>query len=241
MTIEIKGATALITGANRGIGAALVDALIAAGAAKIYAGMRTPAPSRDPRIVPIALDVTDDARIAEVAREAGDVQILINNAGVVQPQSLLAVQSDVEMRVNYFGMLAMSRAFAPVLARNGGGAVVNLLSIVSRVNAPRIGSYSASKAAAWSATQWLRAELAPQGTHVLGVMPGFIDTDMARAVTLPKMPPAALAAAVLDALRAGAEDLYPGDAAEVERALLLDAKAVERQFASDLPPLPRPV
>lgn len=230
--IEIKGATALITGANRGIGAALVDALIAAGAAKVYAAMRSPVPAADPRIVPIALDVTDDARVAEVAAQAGDVQILINNAGLMQPKPLLAVRSDEEMRVNYFGVLAMAQAFTPVLARNGGGAIVNILSILSRVNAPTVGAYSASKAAAWSLTQWLRGALAAQRTLVIGVMPGLVDTDMTSGVAAPKLAPDEVAAAVIDALRSGTEDVYPGSAAEIAAALQRDPKAVERQFVT---------
>jgi len=134
--------------------------------------------------------------------------------------------------VNYFGTLAMCRAFAPVLARNGGGAIVNLLSILGRVSIPQIGSYAASKAAAVSLTQSIRAELSTQGTLVVGVMPGFVDTDMARSVTSPKLPPDAIGASIVEALRGGLEDVYPGPAAAIANSLLEDPKGVERQFAT---------
>jgi NAD(P)-dependent dehydrogenase (short-subunit alcohol dehydrogenase family) len=236
MMIDISESTALVTGANRGIGASLVEALVAAGAKRVYAAARTPSPATSDRVVPIALDVTDEARVAEVAALASDVQILVNNAGISRSQPLLAGAHDApheEMRVNYFGTLAMCRAFAPVLARNGGGAIVNLLSILARAALPSIGSYSASKAAEWSLTQSIRAELAAQGTLVVGVMPGFVDTDMTSGLALPKLAPSAVAAAILDALRTGTEDVYPGEAAAaIASELQRDPKAVERRFAS---------
>lgn len=135
------------------------------------------------------------------------------------------------MRVNYLGTLAVVRAFAPVLRANGGGAIVNLLSILGRVNMPAVGSYSASKAAAYSLTQGIRAELAAQGTLVIGVMPGFVDTDMAARVTQPKITPGEVAGAILEALRTGIEDVYPGPAAEIAAGLLRNPKAVERSLA----------
>ena len=239
--MEIAGRIVLVTGANRGIGAAVVDALVAAGASKVYAAVRSVDAyrPRDPRIVPVALDVTDDARVAEVATELGDVEVLINNAGLSRGEPLLAASdakaAEVEMRVNYFGTLSMCRAFAPVLARNGGGAIVNVLSIASRVSLPRIGSYSASKAAAFSLTQAIRAELAARGTLVVGVMPAFVDTDMARRVSAPKLTAGALAASIIDALRDDIEDVYPGDAANVALGLQSDPKAVEKRFASMFP------
>lgn len=234
--MQIQGSVALVTGANRGIGAAVVDALLGAGARRVYAAMRSPekAVARE-GLVPIALDVTDPAAIAEAARACGDVQLLVNNAGVSFGQPLLAARdpgaAEREMQVNYFGPLAMVRAFAPVLRENGGGAIVNVLSVLGRVNMPRVGSYSASKAAAFSLTQGIRAELAPQGTLVVGVMPGFVDTDMASAVSVPKISAARVAADILDAVRAGTEDVYPGPAVDVATQLMKDPKAVERTFA----------
>jgi len=234
--MDINGKVALVTGANRGIGASIAAALLAAGAARVYAAARTPqaAPSTS-KLVPIELDVTDRAQVERTARACGDVQILVNNAGVALGQPLLAaadpLAAEREMQVNYFGTLAMCRAFAPVLARNGGGAIVNLLSILGRVSIPQVGSYAASKAAAVSLTQSIRAELNAQGTLVIGVMPGFVDTDMARRVTSPKLHPDAIGASIVEALRNGIEDVYPGPAAAIASSLLEDPKGVERQFA----------
>lgn len=238
--MNLTKTVALVTGANRGIGAAIVEALLAAGVRRVYAGVRTlPAePPSDPRIVPVLLDITDDARLAEVAKSLGDVSVLVNNAGISRAEPLLGARDPnaaaEEMRVNYFGTLAVVRAFAPVLKANGGGAIVNVLSILGRVNLPAVGSYSASKAAAFSLTQGIRAELASQGTLVVGVMPGFVDTDMAARVNQPKMSPSAVATEIVGALQLGIEDVYPGPAAEIAGGLTKDPKAVERSFAGRL-------
>jgi NAD(P)-dependent dehydrogenase (short-subunit alcohol dehydrogenase family) len=239
--VSPRGCVALVTGANRGIGQAIVQALLDAGARRVYAAARhapTDDVDADPRLVPLTLDITSSAQIARVASRARDVQVLINNAGIVSGQPLLAAAdadaAEREMQVNYFGTLAMCRAFAPVLAANGGGAIVNILSILGRVASPRLGSYSASKAAAIALTQAIRGELASQRTLVVGVLPGFVDTDMARRVAEPKLPPKAVADSVVQALRDGTQDVYPGMAAEVERALRQDPKAVERRFAAGL-------
>jgi NAD(P)-dependent dehydrogenase (short-subunit alcohol dehydrogenase family) len=228
---------ALVTGANRGIGRAIVEELLAAGARHLYAASRTPL-DYEPgeRVTQVRLDVTQPSMIEQAAARCTDVNVVVNNAGVLLGQRLLDAPdshaAETEMRVNYFGTLLMCRAFAPVLARNGGGAIVNVLSILSRVNLPTVGSYSASKAAALSLTQGIRGELAGQGTLVIGVMPAFVDTAMARRVTMPKLPPRAVAESILAALRDGVEDVYPGEAAAVAAALQKDGKAVERQFAS---------
>jgi NAD(P)-dependent dehydrogenase (short-subunit alcohol dehydrogenase family) len=235
--MDVQGKVALVTGANRGIGRALVDALVAAGAKRIYAAARGGklTPSNE-AVVPLSLDITSEDDVARAAETASDVEILINNAGVSSSASLLGAPSleeaAREMQVNYFGTLAMCRAFAPVLARNDGGAIVNVLSILSRVSLPPVGSYSASKAAAYSLTQSLRAELASQGTLVVGVMPGFVDTDMASRVPFPKLSPQELAASVIEAIERGVEDVYPGEAAQVAELLRQDPKAVERRFAT---------
>jgi NAD(P)-dependent dehydrogenase (short-subunit alcohol dehydrogenase family) len=239
--MEVSGSIALVTGANRGIGAAIVDALVDAGAARVYAAMRTPPDVSAPRrgVVPIAPDITEAAGVADAARTCRDVQVLVNNAGIGLFQPLVAAHdpgaAEQEMRVNYLGPLAMCRAFAPVLARNGGGAIVNVLSILARVPAPAAGSYSASKAAALSLTQAVRGELAGQGTLVIGVLPGFVDTDMVRGLDVEKLAPSAVAASIIQALRDDTEDVYPGSAADVAAALLRDPKAVEKQFASIAP------
>jgi peptide/nickel transport system ATP-binding protein len=244
--IAIKGTIAFVTGTSRGIGRAYVEGLTAAGAAKVYAAARDVQQIADlvaahPRtVIPIRLDVTDHAAVEAAAGACPDVRLLINNAGVNSNTGLLKAgdlaAARLEMETNYFGQLAMARAFAPVLKANGGGAIVNMLSITARVNLPLMGSLSASKAAALSMTQGIRAELAAQGTHVLGVMPGAVDTDMTRDFPPPKMAPAEVVSAVLAALEAGSEDVYPGDmAAGVVQALASDPKAMERDFAKILP------
>jgi NAD(P)-dependent dehydrogenase (short-subunit alcohol dehydrogenase family) len=236
---------ALVTGANRGIGRAIVQELAAAGARRVYAASRTPLGyDAGERVTEVRLDVTKASTIDEAAARCTDVNVIVNNAGVLLGQSFLGAPNhdaaEAEMRVNYFGTLQMCRAFAPVLAHNGGGAIVNVLSILARVNLPSVGSYSASKAAALSLTQGLRGELARQGTMVIGVMPAFVDTAMASRVAMPKLPPTAVAEAILTALRDGIEDVYPGDAADVAAALEKDGKAVERQFARMAPSSTRP-
>jgi NAD(P)-dependent dehydrogenase (short-subunit alcohol dehydrogenase family) len=234
---------ALVTGANRGIGRAIVEELAAAGARQVYAASRRPL-DYEPHgnVTQVRLDVTKPVMIEEAAARCTDVNVLVNNAGVLLGQSLLGAPNpyaaQAEMRVNYFGTLQMCRAFAPVLAHNGGGAIVNVLSILSRVSLPTVGSYSASKAAALSLTQGIRGELAGQGTMVIGVLPAFVDTAMASRVTMPKLPPKAVAEAILAALRDGIEDVYPGEAAAVAAALEKDGKAVERQFARMAPSTP---
>jgi NAD(P)-dependent dehydrogenase (short-subunit alcohol dehydrogenase family) len=235
--MELQDSVALVTGATRGIGAAIADALAVAGVKRVYAAMRTePQRAFAPGVVPVTVDITNAAQVADAARSCADTQILINNAGVGYFQPLIGAgdvsAGEEEMRVNYFGTLAMCRAFAPVLARNGGGAIVNILSIVARVAAPAGGSYCASKAAALSLTQAIRGELAPQGTLVISVMPGFVDTDMIRGLDVPKDTPGAVAGSVIQALRDGTEDVYPGAAAYMAAELARDAKAVEKQLAA---------
>lgn len=236
--MELKDSIALVTGANRGIGAAITDALVATGVKRVYAAMRTE-PAKPPQpgvVVPVILDVTNAAQVAAAAHDCADATILINNAGVGLFQPLISAAdvsaAEAEMRVNYFGTLAMCRAFAPVLARNGGGAIVNILSIVARVAAPAGGSYCASKAAALSLTQAVRGELAAQGTLVIGVMPGFVDTGMTGGLDVPKDTPGTVAGSVIKALNDGTEDVYPGAAADMADALARDAKAVEQQLAA---------
>ena len=237
--MEIEGRVALVTGANRGIGAAITTALIADGAKRVYAGMRHPPAGlgeRSTGIIPIELDITNAAHVARAAVVCADTEILVNNAGIALIQPLIAapdpLAAEQEMRVNYFGLLAMCRAFAPVLARNGGGAIVNVLSLVARVPMWFGGSYSASKAAALSLTQSIRGELSGQRTLVIGVLPGSVDTDMTQGLDVEKVAPSVVATAIVAALREGTDDVYPGPAADIAAALLRDPKAVERQFAS---------
>jgi 2-keto-3-deoxy-L-rhamnonate aldolase RhmA/NAD(P)-dependent dehydrogenase (short-subunit alcohol dehydrogenase family) len=232
---------ALVTGSNRGIGSAIVAALAEAGVPRIYAGHRAGrAAPASKGIVPVALDITDGRQIAAAAERCGDVTLLINNAGVNFNAPLLAPADPdgarQEIETNYLGTLAMCRAFAPVLRRNGGGAIVNLLSILARVSLPAMGSLCAAKAAERLMTHALRAELNGQGTRVLGIMPGAVDTDMTRGLQMPKLPPAEVADAIIDGLRRGIDDIYPGGMASgVAAGLAGDALAVEQEFAAYLP------
>ena len=184
--MDIEGSTVLVTGANRGLGHAFARLLVERGAAKVYAAARKPATVTLDGVTPIRLDVTSAADIAEVAERCHDVTLLVNNAGISTGTPALGADAvDAarrEMETNFFGTLAVSRAFAPVLAANGGGALVNVLSVLSWFTLPATAMYCASKAAAWSLTNALRVELAAQGTLVVGVHCGFIDTDMASAV-----------------------------------------------------------
>jgi NAD(P)-dependent dehydrogenase (short-subunit alcohol dehydrogenase family) len=244
--MDLKGVTALVTGANRGIGREIVLALRAAGAARIYAATRTPDAAaalvaQDPiRIVPEIVDVRKDDQVAALAARRQDVNVLVNNAGVNLYSAFLAAPAldaaREELETNYFGTLRMCRAFAPALTRSGGGAIVNMLSILARVNMPLIGSLCASKAAALSLTQGVRAELARHGVRVIGVLPGVVDTDMSRGYQGAMTPPGAVAEAIVEALKGDAEEIYPGEmAAGVFAGLASDPKAVERQFAAFLP------
>jgi NAD(P)-dependent dehydrogenase (short-subunit alcohol dehydrogenase family) len=208
--MRISGATALVTGANRGLGAAFVEELLARGAATVYAGARRPFEHHDPRVVPIPLDVTDLASVHAAVERAGDVDLLINNAGITGNGSLLTADPErarAEMETNFWGPVSVLRAFAPVLARNGGGAVATVLSALSWMVAPRTASYSASKAAAWSFTNAARVELREQGTHVVGVHLGYMDTDMVAALDVPKIAPAEVARQTLDAVESGADEV----------------------------------
>ena len=190
----------------------------------------------DDKVVPIHLDVTDQASIDAAATKCTDVTVLVNNAGVNHNAPVIGA-SDTEwarheIEVNYLGNLAVSRAFAPILVDNGGGAMVNVLSILSRINHPGMATYSASKAALHSVTQAFRAQLRGQGTLVSAFMPGAVDTRLTAHLPIPKMTTEETAAAMIEALRNDVEDAYPGDmAGGVSAGLAADHKAVEAQFA----------
>jgi NAD(P)-dependent dehydrogenase (short-subunit alcohol dehydrogenase family) len=216
--MDIEGCVALVTGANRGLGRAYADALLAAGAAKVYAGARDPSAIADPRLIPVRLDVTSPADVAAAAEACGDADLLINNAGAMFSSPMLAEGSDAvmrrEMEVNVYGVLAMIRAFAPVLAANGGGTIANMLSVVSWFVAPFNATYCASKHAALAVTDGARIQLKAQGVHVLGVYAGFIDTDMAAAIDQPKVSPRQVAERTLDGVRRGLDHVLADDRAE---------------------------
>ena len=209
--MKIEHAVALVTGANRGIGLAFAKALVARGARKVYAGARDPASVAQAGVEPIRLDVTRSDEVAAAAARAGDVTLVVNNAGVAEPGGFMIADSEEVARrmleVNFFGVLRMSKAFAPVLAANGGGALLNVLSVVSWINGGQLAAYAASKSAAWSLTNALRHELAAQGTQVLALHMAFVDTDLARALAGPKSSPDEIVARALDALEAGRDEV----------------------------------
>ncbi|MFJ3226334.1 SDR family oxidoreductase [Streptomyces sp. NPDC086783] len=227
--MEIKGSVALVTGANRGIGLAFGRALLAHGAAKVYGGVRDPESLRDSGLVPLRLDVTDEEQVAEAARTAGDVSIVVNNAGVTGGPSLLEGPFEGarrEMEVNYFGTWAVTRAFAPVLAANGGGAVVNMLSVASWVANRRFPSYAASKSAQWSLTNAFRLALREQGTLVVGVHAGYVDTDLAAEVDSPKILAEDVAEMTMEALRADEPEVLVDEVTRNVRSALSGELAV---------------
>jgi NAD(P)-dependent dehydrogenase (short-subunit alcohol dehydrogenase family) len=217
--MQIKGSVALVTGANRGLGAAFVQGLVDAGATTVYAASRGAVDPGIPGVVPVRLDVTDTAAVTALARELDDVTLVVNNAGISVPTDLTdpdphaaldAVRAQLE--TNTLGPLALAQAFAPGLATHGGGAIVNVLSVLSWfVYAAEGAGYSASKAAAWQVTNALRLQLRGQGTQVLGVHVGFMDTDMAAHAPGAKLAPTEAVALVLEALRAGRGEVLLDD------------------------------
>jgi NAD(P)-dependent dehydrogenase (short-subunit alcohol dehydrogenase family) len=237
---KIEGAVALVTGANRGIGRALTEALLTRGVRKVYAGARDPktlAALRDERVVPLGLDVTDTEQIRAAVEAASDVELVFNNAGVVLGSGIadatVLEKARREMEMNYFGPLQLLQRLAPTLARNGGGAVINIGSAAGLTSVPFFPTYSASKAALHSLTQAARILLGPQGTSVFGVYAGPVDTDMSRDVALPKSAPRDVAFAILDGMEAGQEDIFPDPfAVEFGRQFGSSPKASERQMAA---------
>jgi NAD(P)-dependent dehydrogenase (short-subunit alcohol dehydrogenase family) len=212
---------AVVTGGRRGLGAALVDEVLARGARKVYATARSAYTDDRPEVVTADLEVRSAASVAALAEVASDAEIVFNNAGTLQPGPLLDDAFErvtATFDVNVFGPLRVARAFAPILAANGGGALVNMHSVLSWLAGG--GAYGASKAAAWSVTNSLRLELARQGTQVVGVHAGFIDTDMVSAIEVPKTKPADVAARIVDGLEDGAIEVLADDATVTVKAAL---------------------
>jgi NAD(P)-dependent dehydrogenase (short-subunit alcohol dehydrogenase family) len=231
MAVRIAGSRILVTGANRGLGRVFAESLVARGAGVVYAAAREPARITIPGVEPVRLDITSSDEVAAAAARCADVNILINNAGLMRFAPLLAAPgidaAREEMETNYFGTLRMCRAFAPVLAANGGGALVNILSIVSWFANPLNSSYCAAKSAEWSLTNAARIELRRQGTLVTGVFAGVIDTEMGAAFTqLPKVSPQSVVDQALDGIEAGAEEVLCDDRTRSVKAALPDDLAV---------------
>ncbi len=236
---SLKGRVALVTGANRGIGKRIVEAFIKAGVDKVYVGARnldslTPmVQSHGERIQPVRIDLNDAASIAEAARVAGDVEIVVNNAGMLSVANPLATNAiatmQEEMEVNVYGLLRMAQAFAPVLKANGGGAFVQLNSVASMKNFADFATYSASKAASYSITQGLRDVLKAQGTQVVSVHPGPIATDMAKDAGLGEIaePAEVVAEAIIEAIERNEFHAFPDSMAK-------QVGTVYRDFATNI-------
>ena len=210
--VNIKGSTVVVTGGQRGLGKAIVDELLQRGATKVYATARAPKPSDDPRVVSVELDVTKPDSVAALAVAASDADIVVNNAGVLGATKLL--ESDIEevkavFETNYFGALRVAKAFAPILADNGGGALVDISSVLSWGGG--FGGYGDSKAAIWSLTNSLRIELEKQGTLVTGVHLGYTETDMTTGFDVPKNDPRDVARQIVDAVERGDAEVLADD------------------------------
>jgi NAD(P)-dependent dehydrogenase (short-subunit alcohol dehydrogenase family) len=209
--MKLKDAIVIITGANRGIGHSFAEAALARGARKVYAGARDPTSIRTPGLIPVQLDVTSDGDVHDAARICHDVTLVVNNAGIARSGGILHSGANeaarVQLETNVFGIIRMAQAFAPVLAKNGGGAFINVLSAASWINSGAMTAYAISKAAAWSLTNGLRNELREQKTQVLGLHVGFVDTDLTHGLDVLKVSPQSVATAAFDALEAGESEV----------------------------------
>ena len=225
--MQLADAVVLITGANRGIGLAFAREALARGARRVYAAARDPASVTLPGVQPLALDVTDAGQVERAARECGDVTVLVNNAGIaatggfLQDATLESTRRQLE--TNFFGVLRMAQAFAPVLAANGGGAMLNVLSIASWINRPLLAGYGATKSAAWALTNGLRHELRAQGTQVTALHMGFVDTDLTRGLEGVKSTPEAIVRAAFDGLEAGLPEVLADELTRQVKASLASA------------------
>jgi NAD(P)-dependent dehydrogenase (short-subunit alcohol dehydrogenase family) len=213
--MNLKDSVVFLTGANRGLGLQLAKAALAAGAKKVYGAARDPKTVTLPGVIPVQLDVTNHDEISAVTREYKDVTILINNAGIVRAGAILAdnalEQARAEMETNAIGPMLLSKGFAPTLKANGGGAIVNILSVLAWLSQGPTNTYSMSKSAAWALTNGLRVELAAQGTQVIGAHMGYMDTDMTASYDVPKIKPEEVAAQIIAAINEGKEEVLADD------------------------------
>jgi len=237
--MKLDNAVVLITGANRGLGLAFAREALARGARKVYAAVRDPASVTLAGVVPIKLDVTKPEDVAAAALACTDVTLLVNNAGIGRTGGVTGGDATALLRdhleTNLYGVLHMSHAFAPVLARNGGGAILNVLSIASWINGPLLGVYAASKSAAWGVTNGLRQELREQKTQVVGMHVGFVDTDLTRGLDVPKSSPELIVARTFDALEAGADEVLADEQTRAVKQGLSAEPAVYLQAPSGRP------
>ena len=228
--MNIENSTVLITGANRGIGLAFAKAFLARGAKKVYAGSRDPAKINLAGVTPIQLDVNSADDLQAAAKLAKDVTIVVNNAGIAHLGSFMTDNAEAVLRshleTNVFGPLRVSRAFAPVLAHNGGGALVNVASIASWISSPLLASYAVSKSALWSLSNGLRNDLRAQGTHVMTLHRGFVDTDLTKGLEIPKSTPEEIVERTLQALEAGALEVLADDMTKQVKSVLSAEPAV---------------
>lgn len=236
--MKLDDKTLFVTGSNRGIGKALVEALLKQPVRKIYAAARRlqDLPTfNDSRVVPVKLDIGDPVQIQQAVTHAQDIDMLINNAGVLSYGGVMSGESDLlkqDMEVNYFGTLTLSRSFIPLLEKQGGGVIVNLLSVLSLASMAGVAGYSASKAALFSATQSMRTELKAKNISVHGVFPGPIDTDMAKGLDMPKTSAQVTAENIVAGIIADQEDIFPDPTSlQVSEVWAKNPKALERQFA----------
>jgi NAD(P)-dependent dehydrogenase (short-subunit alcohol dehydrogenase family) len=238
MTERLDGRTVLVTGANGGLGEEFVRQALDRGARRVYASARRPREWNDERIVPLPLDLTDTASVASAAATASDVDLVVNNAAIAPADdvSVLAGDEEVLRRIfetNVIGNLRVAKAFAPVLAANGGGALLNILSLAAWLPLPT--AYAASKAAMWSATNALRGELAPQGTTVTGLLVGMVDTPMTTRWDMPKVSPASVVAQAYDGVVTGAFEVHADeDTRDVKARLSGSSEELNAFIASKL-------
>ncbi len=236
--MQINDSVILVTGGNRGLGKVLVQAFLQAGARKIYVGSRTPIETSDPRLQPIQLDITNEEDVAAAVGACQDITILMNNAGITSYAPFLTAPSldDARqvMETNYLGTLAMVRAFAPHLKRNGGGTLVNMLSVLSWFSTPPAGAYCASKYAELALTEGLRIELRSQGTQVIAVHAGYIDTDMTAALNVPKVSPEEVAARIIEGIRNDQEEVLADQSShDIKAALASNRQVFYQQVQAD--------
>ena len=222
--MKLENAVVLVTGANRGLGLAFAKEALARGARKVYAAARNPDSITLEGVIPVKLDVTNKDDIAKLVEQCSDLTLLINNAGVAELGAMLTEDSESMLRrqleTNLYGPLRLTQSFAPVLANNGGGGIINVLSIASWITGPLLATYSVTKSAAWSMTNALRQELLAQQTQVLGLHVGFIDTDLTEGLDVPKVSPELVVAETFTGLEQGADQVLADEATRQVHAAL---------------------